>query len=575
MASKRSKRRRRRRRSGGYVFLIVLLLLFIAGVILYSKFFGYTKETADLNDYYSLENDRQAGVVINNSVMGARGLVTGGVPYVDYDTVANYISSRFYVDTNEQLLLYALPNAIIKVKPESKSYSDGNEKIKLGYPIWLMEDDTPYIALDFIKAYSPINAVFAEDPNRIMITTKFGEVQTAEVKRKTQIRKLAGVKSPVLKELKKGDKLTWIDTVDDWYHVRTEDGFIGYVPQKFLTDQETRQITCDYTEPEYGHLLEDGTICLVFDNVTNTVANEALGDRMSGVRGVNVIAPTWFTVLNTNGKVGSIASRDYVKRAHRSGMKVWATFRDFDSEGINSNKETYQLLSRTSVRTAMIKDLMSKAVVAGVDGINVDFEKISSKCGRSYVQFIRELSFACHRRGLVLSVDNYVPKLYNGHYGRKEQGVFADYIVIMGYDEHTYGSEEAGSVASHEFVEDGIEKTIADVPSERVINALPFYTRIWEESSKGLTFRSYGMAGAAAAVKEAGAKAKWDKKTHQDYAEWKKDGVTYKVWLENAKSIEDKLDLMSEYNLAGVGGWRLGQETSNIWPLIDAYLMEE
>ena len=575
MASKRSRKKRKRRGSGIYIFLIILLLLFIAGVILYSKFFGFTKEEADLNDYFSLTSDNQAGVVIDNSVMGAKGIVSGGAAYVEYDTVSSYISSRFYVDTNEELLLYALPDHVLQIKPGKKTYNDGGEKVRMDHAVWLMENGTPYIALDFLKVYSPINAVFAENPNRIMVTTKFGEEQAAVVKRKTQIRKLAGVKSPVLKELKKGDTVTWIDTVDDWYHVRSEDGFIGYVPERFLTDLKSRTTSCDYTEPTYEHLIEDGVICLAFDNVTNTVANESLRDRLQGSRGVNVIAPTWFSVADTKGHVTSIASRDYVKRAHSSSMKVWATFRDFDSDGINSNKETYELLSRTSVRTSMISSLLKKATAAGVDGINVDFEKISSKCGRSYVQFIRELALACHRENLVLSVDNYVPKLYNGHYGRKEQGVFADYLIIMGYDEHTYGSDEAGSVASHDFVEDGIEKTIADVPADRVINALPFYTRIWQESGDNLTFRSYDMAGAAAAVKNAGAKARWDKKTHQDYAEWEKAGVTYKVWLENAKSIQDKLDLMSEYNLAGVGGWRLGQETSDVWPLINAYVSEE
>ena len=578
MASRRSRRKRKHRGSGIYIFIIVLLLIFIAGVVLYSKFFGYSKERADLNDYYSLTSDEQAGVVIDNSVMGGAGLVKDGSAYVEYPTVANYVSSRFYVDTKEKVLLYALPNEVITIKPDEDTYNVGGEEVTADCPVWTMEGKTPYISLDFLKQFSPIAAVFAQNPNRIMITTKFGEVQVAEAKHKAQVRKLAGVKSPVLKDLKKGDKLTFIDdTVDDWYHVRTEDGFIGYVPVKDVSDFKAHQTTCEYTEPEFTHTLEDQMICLAFDNVTNTVANEYLADRLKNTRGINVLAPTWYSVADTKGNIDSIASRSYVKKAHRNDIKVWATVRDFDSEnGIGSNKETYKLLSRTSVRQKMVKKIVSLANKAGIDGINVDFEKISAKCGTHYVQFVRELSIRCRQNGLVLSVDNYVPKLYNGHYGRKEQGVFADYVVIMGYDEHTYGSDEAGSVASYDFVEDGIEKTIADVPSERVVNAIPFYTRIWEEKKDDtLTFRSYGMAGAAAEVKKAGAKAKWDDDTHQNYAQWKDGGSTFKVWLEDKKSVSDKLDLMNEYNLAGIGCWRLGQESSDVWPLINNYLMEE
>ena len=574
MARNRSGKKKKRGGTAVYILIILLLLAFIIGVIAYSRL-GFSKDMADLNDYFSTTSDEQAGVVIDNAVMGAKGLIKNGVPYVEYETVSDYVSSRFYVDTNEKVFLYALPDRVIRINPDETKYNNGSEDIETDHPVWTMEGETPYIALDFLEQYSPVTAAFADKPNRILIVTQFGDVQAADVKNDSQVRKLAGRKSPILTEVKKGDHLTWIDTVDDWYHVRTDDGFIGYIPKKDVTKLKSEKTSCAYVEPEVQHNLMDKKICLAFDNVTNTTANGLLEDRLTNTKGINVIAPTWFSVADVNGTVDSIATTEYVEMAHGKGLKVWATFRDFDSEnGIGSNDETLELLSRTSVREKMVDSVVSQAKSAGVDGINVDFEKIAAECGTHYIQFIRELSIKCRAEGLVLSVDNYVPKAYNGHYGRKEQGVFADYVVIMGYDEHTYGSEEAGSVASYDFVQDGIEKTITDVPVERVINALPFYTRIWEESASGLTFKAYDMGGAAEAVTKAGAEAAWDDITHQDYAEWTSGDTTYKVWLENAASIKDKLDLMSGYELAGVGGWRLGQETADIWPLIAEYLAE-
>lgn len=568
-----ARRRSKKKGTGKYIVIIILLILFIFGVIAYSHF-GMSREKADLNDYFSLTRAEQAGVVIDNSVMGAKGIVQDGAPYVDYETVDAYISSRFYVDINENLLLYTLPEEVISIQPESKTYQETGQEVKMDHPVWFKRGDVPFISLDFLERYSAIEAEFAKKPNRIMIVTAFGETKTTKVKSKAGVRKLAGVKSPVLTEVSKGDVLTYIDTVDDWYHVRTKDGFIGYIPQKNVSDLETTTTSCEYQEPEHPHLIEERKICLAFDNVTNTTANGLVKDRMKDTQAINILAPTWFSVGDVNGKVDSIADKAYVEWAHKKGIKVWPTFRDFDSEtGIGSNDETYQALSYTSKRKAMIDAAVGGAKAAGADGLNIDFEKISSECGASYVQFIRELSIACHAQDLTLSVDNYVPKAYNSHYGRKEQGLFADYVIIMGYDEHTYGSEEAGSVASYDFVEEGIEKTIADVPAERVVNAVPFYTRIWDQNGEGnLTFVAYGMAGAAEEVAKAGATAEWDDKTHQDYAEWEKDSHKYSVWLENAKSIKDKLDLMKGYELAGVGAWRMGQETKDVWPLFTEYM---
>ena len=197
----------------------------------------------------------------------------------------------------------------------------------------------------------------------------------------------------------------------------------------------------------------------------------------------------------------------------------------------------------------------------------------------------------CRVNNLVLSVDNYVPKGYNTHYHREEQGVMADYVIIMGYDEHFAGSYEAGSVASYNYVKEGIEETLRDVPADKVINAVPFYTRLWNETPKtdeeraedqGTEAASYSMKvtsealcmeEAAQRVSEAGATVIWDDTVKQNYAEWQGDNdSTYRIWLEDASSLEVKLGLMKDNNLAGTAAWKLGFETSDIWDLIQKYV---
>ena len=178
-------------------------------------------------------------------------------------------------------------------------------------------------------------------------------------------------------------------------------------------------------------------------------------EKIAKSKGLTTLAPTWYHVADTEGNIKSISSTDYVNYAHKANIEVWATVRDFDG-GINSQKESYELLSHTSRREKLINQLVAAALQTGIDGINVDFEKISKECGEHYIQFIRELSVRCRQNGLVLSVDNYVPKGYNMQYNRKEQGIVADYVIIMGYDEHFAGSPEAGSVSSYNYVKEGI-----------------------------------------------------------------------------------------------------------------------
>ena len=198
----------------------------------------------------------------------------------------------------------------------------------------------------------------------------------------------------------------------------------------------------------------------------------------------------------------------------------------------------------------------------------MDFEYLKEDVGVHFLEFLRELSIECHKNNLVLSVDNPPPAEYTSHYDRAEQGRVVDYVVIMGYDEHYVGSEEAGSVASLPWVEQGIQDTLAEVPAERVINAMPFYTRLWKTEAGTLSSEAIGMDAAAEVLTTNNAETYWDNTTSQQYGEYEKDNCAYKIWVENADSIAAKVQLAVKYNLAGVSAWKLGFENSGIWQVI-------
>ena len=584
----RMRRRRQRNRMIQLVLLIILVIAAIAGVVIWKRY-SPSKEQYDMKKYYGIEKDGQLGITVDNKVVEAKGKLSDGKAYVAYDVVRDYINSRFYWDSNENVLLYMLPKDMISVDVGSKDYSVSREKKSEDYVILKTEGNTAYIALDFVQQYTNIDYEMSSNPDHVMIRTKWGKTDVATVKKNTQVRYQGGVKSPVLAELKKKDEVTIIESEENWKKIRTKEGVIGYVKNNTLKNEEKKNITRKFDEQNYSSISKDYTINMAWHNVTNSTANSGLQQRLADSKGLTTIVPTWFHVKDTEGNLESIASTDYVNYAHQAGLEVWAAIRDFDG-GIGSNDESLQLLSYSSRRENLINQLIGAVMQVGIDGINVDFEKISKDCGVHYIQFIRELSVKCRQNGIVLSVDNYVPKGYNQQYNRKEQGVMADYVIIMGYDEHNGSSLEAGSVSSYEFVKEGIEETIKEVPAEKVINGIPFFTRLWSETPKTqeelnqeagteaadypmkVTSEALGMSTARDKISQAGAETTLDETTGNNYATWEADGVTYEIWLEDATSIEPKLQLMKENKLAGTAAWALGQESSDIWDLILKYV---
>ena len=582
-------RRRRKRNLAFKMSILVLIVIGIVGGAFLLKRYSPSKEKADLKKYYGIEQDNQVAVIIDNQILEAKAAMFDGKPYLEYSLVRDYLNDRFYWDSNENILLYTLPEGTIRADVGSNEYTLQKEKKSEDYTIIKTEGSTAYIALDFVQKYTNIEFKTYEDPQRVMIISDWGKIRTATVKKDTQVRYRGGVKSPYLTEVSKKDKVTVIENEGDWKKVRTEDGYIGYIKKNCLKNEKEETISREFEEQVYTNISKDYTINMAWHVVTNQSANEKVLQTIADTKGLTTISPTWFTIADTDGNINSLASSQYVNYAHQSNIEVWALVRDFDG-GIGSYEESYEVLSHTSKRENLVNQLIAEALQTGIDGINVDFEKISAECGEHYIRFIRELSVKCRQNGLVLSVDNYVPKTYNAHYHIEEQGKVADYVIIMGYDEHYSGSYESGSVASLNFVKEGIEATLNAVPKEKVINAVPFFTRLWKEVPKTeeelaeeagteaaeysvkVTSEALGMEAAEQAIADAGAQTTVDEATKQNYAQWEADGATYKIWLEDETALEEKLKLMKEYKLAGTAAWRLGFEKSSVWELILKYV---
>lgn len=556
------------------IVIAIVLIIIIGGVTFGSRIlekYSYSKERADLNAYYGITGSQEAAIVLQDEIVEEKARISDGICYLDMATIHKYLNDRFYVDGGEGLLLYTLPEDIVRnsIGSSVKETAQGSEE--LGYTAAIWEGDTLYVALDYIKQYTNFSYQLFTDPYRIQLTTEWPSYEVASICKNTQVRVKGGVKSEILTDVQKGDQVSVLEQMETWSKVKTADSVIGYVENKRLTGIRSEQPipVTDYQEPEYTSLTRDHKINLGWHVVASAGGNDTFNSVTANAGNLNVISPTWFKLCDNEGGYTSFASADYVQKAHDRGLEVWALIENIEYKDSIS---MYEILSSTTTRQKLIDSLMNDLITYGIDGINVDFEQLSMDCGEHFVEFIRELSVACRKNGKVLSVDNYVPRDFNDYYDRKEQGIVADYVIVMGYDEHYAGSKEAGSVASIDYVEDGIAQTVKEVPAEKVINAIPFYTRIWETTGDGISSQAVDMVTAEQFISNHGITAEWDETTCQNYGEYTSGDSRYQVWLEDADSIKVKLNVMENYGIGGVAEWRLGFEKPEIWDVIGEYL---
>lgn len=537
----------------GAIILLAVGLLCTHLVIKYLP----SGKLADKQAYLGVQGEETA-IFFNSELQEAKGITRDGQTYLPITWVNQNLNQRFYWDDIEKLLVYTLPDTIV--------YADKRTIGSTGRPLLLSEGDTIYISLGLISNYTDVQmkTYYGTDTNRVFVDNTWGDWTMAEAAKTSKVRLEDSIKSEILTESPQGSALRILDQTDKWSKVETADGYVGYLQDKELANvRKVPQISM-FEEPVYTNIKMDQKVNLAFHQVMSDDANNSMEKLIANTKGVNVIAPTWFMLSDNEGNYHSFASQSYVDKAHSMGMQVWAVLDNFN-KGDEVNSAV--LFARTSVRRTLISGLIKEVLAMGIDGINLDIEGIKPEAGPHYVQFIRELSVECRKNRIVLSVDNYVPSNYTSFYNRAEQGRVVDYVIIMGYDEH-YAGGNPGSVASLPYVKKGIEDTLKEIPKEKVINAIPLYTRIWTETETGTTSSALGIAAAQKWVKDNQVKLNWQEDLGQSYGELETDQGIKMVWMEDEESISRKMDLIREADLAGVASWKLGFEPADIWDII-------
>lgn len=549
------------------VVLILIVLVGVAGVVsfLINRYKPGTEYMAG-NEYFNLTDENSVALIQNGELLEEQAVLIGGEPYAAYTYVESQLNSCFYWDEETKGILLTTSGGVQTLLPGDAAVA----KTPGGQPAVQQESDgTVYISLDVVKEYTDLDYAYYSDPNRVVIRNEWDGVEQATVQSDTaQVRQKGGIKSLILADVQKGDTLLYLENLDNWCKVMTADGYTGYIQTEDISEPEAIEARTAKKD-SYERITRDHKINLVWHQSTSTESNDAMAEMTAEMTGVNVISPTWFSVTDETGTISSLASADYVKLAHEAGREVWGLIDNFN-EAFDETTD----LAYASVRSRIIEQLLAEAASCGMDGINVDFENLKEAGIPHYLQFLRELTSAAHAQNLVVSVDTPVPQAYTMYYQRGEQARFVDYMIVMAYDEHFAGSEEAGSVSSLPFVQQAVEEMTRVMPADQVICGIPFYTRVWTEKfgQSAITSEVLGMDGAKNYAKENQMTETWDASLGQNVATVETSDARYTIWMEDEQSMEEKLKVIQSADLAGVAEWKLGFECADVWSLISEYI---
>ena len=576
--------------------LVIILLIVAIGWVTLSKMREEKQEAyneqANYQELYGV-SDTTALIYLNNIPEPVKALVNNGSFYLSMDYLRNSFTTRIYWDEAGQTMLYAQPSELWVIAPGDTVAGElDGETIEYKAPIVEIFKSKPYVLLDFIEDYTKVNTESYKDPGRVYLYTDWEkEYQKANILEETPVRVVGDPESPILTTAKKGSRVMVLNELKNYTQIKSSDGFIGYVLNEAVGELSSERMTCTYQEQKFSSITYRDPICLVWHNVEESSGLEYLDELISTTKGVNIIAPTWFVLSDERGNYTSWADADYVTRAHELGLKVWIMLENIRSD---ENLDILNVLDNRETRERLINNAVRNTKRLGADGINIDFEGLGEEEGYHFIEFIRELSIACHAEKLALSVDNHAcvaSNNYDANYYLSEQDLFVDYVILMSYDEHYAGSMQ-GSTSSSGFVEESVMHAVQQVRKSKVVNAIPFYTRIWQETPERLSpwgstildhgsnrFERYSLSSTHASMKEAKQfieeneiELYWSGESQQYYGDVLIDGSLYRIWLEEADSINAKLRIMSQYDIAGVACWRLGQETSDVWDGIQNYL---
>jgi len=533
---------------------LLLILVLAAGAFLFVENRGTSKISTKYDKFNFLTEDKD----IDKDDF----CIEDGMIYLSLDYIKEYLDKGIEYDksTGEVKINNDHANKILKLNEYKAKFNSGT--IDLRAPVIEKNGKIMLPIEAFIYDYD-VRLRYNKDIRLLLLDYRDKEYDLTKTTSETLLRESDSKRSPIIKKLPKGEELYVYEEKGKFCKVRMPEGYAGYVLKKDL-DENFEKVSFKSTSK---NTFAD-PINLTWD-YTYAEHSEDKINQIKDIKGLDVIIPTWFSIRNGNGDMIDRGNQNYIKKYKDLGIDVWAYLDNSFDPNV-----THEALSNENTRKKVINKTLELCKKYGMKGINIDFEHTRVD-DRDYItDFVKEFRQAAGD-DFIISVDvtpQISAEVTKEPYDRKALADIADYMVVMAYDQHWGSSDKAGSVAQYKWVEGSVNVLFRSIPNKKMILGVPLYTRIWKEAGGKVTSKTISMEEVARIIAAKGLKPVWDKESQQNYVEYQENNANYKIWIEDANSLEKKVSLVNKYNLAGVGSWRLGFETSNIWDVISKEL---
>lgn len=544
------------------IFLSLLVLIVIAGLIgggIYTAKYKSNEEVIGFSDevYLIIED-----VLIE---YGEPVIFQDDEMYFSYEIIKTYFDEDIYYDEAEGTIVMTSVDKVRRYKIGEYEGSINSKTYLIDNPIILLKDKV-YVPIELFKDDYHIDVEFYPETNAVVVDyTDIYYLNGEVILQGASLRTDLDIKSPMLfSNIEIGTGLYVYGEFENWYKVRTFDGVPGFIEKKYLKINHTKDIyKTELLDREELINPYSDKINLTWDYTYRKLVNT---DNIAPIDGVNIMSPTWFSITDANGTIYDKGNRDYVKKYRDLGYEIWPLIdNDFDPD------LTHELLKSSEKRELIINNILDIYLDYGFQGINIDFENVYLKDRDLLTQFVRELYPTFKEKNLMVSMA--VTTLSTSEnwslcYDRERLADANDYLMLMAYDQHWAASPIAGSVAQYSWVESGIRGVLEHIPNDKLILAVPYYTRLWIEEDGKVSSQALSMEVANRFIEENNMELIWDDESMQYYGKLEKDNKLYKIWLEDSSSLEYKASLINKYDLAGIASWRKGFETEDIWTAI-------
>ena len=535
------------------VFIIIGII--ILGIIAYIA-----------NDYIVIGKNKTTNLVINNrNVTGNLKkdiLIENGEIYISKQDLGNFFDKYIYEDKDTEQIITTYNKKIAEIGFDKNVVTiNGSEKTTYAHAI--KKDDTIYLPISELKDVYDIEINNIESTKVLVIDSLSKEQRKAILNSNQPVKSSTKFIAKTVDRVKKGECVIVISNENGYAKIRTEDGKIGYVKSKKLANEVVSRQNME-TEKQ----IQD-KVNLVWDYYSQVATAPDRTDTK--LDGINVVSPSFFSIDKNGNLVENIGERGqaYLEWARNNNCKIWPMVQNAGDSTMMDT--TSKIMNSYEKRKALIESIINVCVKYKLYGINIDFENMRKDDKDLYSRFIIELEPRMKELGLVLSVDVTAPDgsdTWSLCFDRHVIGDVADYIIFMAYDEYGESSTKAGTTAGYDWVELGVKKFLEteEVAPEKLILAVPLYTRLWTEDSSGkVTKKSVVSMKDIDDTIPSNVERKWDDKLKQYYVEYKDGNNVKKMWIEDIKSLKEKASLITNYKLGGIASWEKGMETDEVW----------